>query len=390
MTKKFTIIKDAAAALLGFPWSKPAEPTSRSTTSSGFVKSVSAANLTEMFHRNQTAHAVVADVATDAMVAFTCTDSKGEELEKFNAAVQVIFQEYIANPLTRSLIFTRLDGYCGILVGYADGGSLQDATTGSAKVTYLQPIPKSWINEIVVKKDNAGGLILPLDLDHYTASIAHTPQNIHASRLTHLKNPSLREESFEGDSSLLCIFDDLTSLKSMTWGAGQTMWRHGGGLTAFIAPDSTDPQAQINAIVELVTDINAMTVLTLPHGTEMLTEKGTSINPKEYFDACLQMISIGSRVPVSILRGSVAGSLTSSEKDRKDYFELLDNIQKEILTPALMDILKRFQVSGQLPQQEFLIKWDRTPIWVLEEQKGKKLQAETKYIEMQTEQLIEG
>jgi hypothetical protein len=112
-------IRKDAADLLGFPWSKPAAPSTRSTTSSGFVGTITDTNLQDMFRRNQAAHAVVADVATDAMVPFVCTDSKGEELEAFNAAVQVIFQKFIAKPLTRALNFTRLYGHCGILIGYA-------------------------------------------------------------------------------------------------------------------------------------------------------------------------------------------------------------------------------------------------------------------------------
>jgi hypothetical protein len=237
----------------------------------------------------------------------------------------------------------------------------------------------------VLKTDQSGGLPIPLELDHYNISISDTPQDLDASRLIHLRNPSIHEESLEGESSLICIYDDLTSLKSMTWGFGQAAWRHGGGLTAFVAPDSSDPQVQIDAIDALVTDINAMTVLTLPYGTQMITERGAGLDPKEYFETCLQMISIGSRIPVSILRGSVAGSLTSSEKDRKDYFELLDNIQKEILTPAMMDILQRFQASGQLPIQEFLIVWARAPIWEIEEQRAKLLVAQTELTEAKTE-----
>ena len=380
--KKF--IRDAAS-MLGFPWSAPAAPTSRATTSSGFVANISDADLVEMFHRNQAAHAVIADVATDAMVPFVCTDSEGEELEKFNAAVQVIFQKFISKPLTHALISTRLYGHCGILIGYADSAKMETPLEGTPKIQYLQAIPKPWINEIVLKTDKAGGLLLPPELDHYNISISNTPQDIDASRLTHLNTPSLNEASLEGESSLTCIYDDLTTLKSITWGFGQAAWRHGGGLTAFIAPDSSDPQTQIDAIDELVTDINAMTVLTLPHGTEMITESGSGLNPKEYFETCLQMISIGSRIPVSILRGSVAGSLTSSEKDRKDYFELLDNIQKEIITPAMMNILQRFQASGQLPEQEFLIEWDRAPIWEMEEQRAKLLTAQTELTEAKTQ-----
>lgn len=377
-------IRKDAAAVLGFPWSKPAEPSSRSTTSSGFVDAVSDTNLENMFERNQAAHAVVSDVATDAFTRFICTDGKGNKLEKFNGDVQTIFRKFISKPLTRTLLFTRLHGHCGILIGYADGKEMKTPHKGASKIQYLQAIPKPWIDDIILKTDRAGGLILPLELDKYVISIANKQQDIDASRLVHLRNPSLKEESLEGESALTCIYDDLTTLKSMTWGAGQAMWRHGGGMTVFIAPDSADPQTQLNAIDDLLVDVNAMTALTMPPGTEVITGTVGALNPKEYFDTCLQMISIGSRVPVSILRGSVAGSLTASEKDRKDYFELLDNIQKEILTPALTDILHRFQESKQLPEQEFLIEWERTPIWMLEEQKGKLFVAQTELAEAKT------
>jgi len=379
----FKIRKDAAG-LLGFPWSKPAAPSTRSTTSNGFVETVTDANLKDMFKRNQAAHAVIADVAVDAMTTFTCTDGAGNKLEEFNAEAQLIFETFISQPLTRSIVFTRLYGYCGILTGYADGKGMETTVEGTPNIQYLQAIPKPWINEIVLKKDQAGGLRLPLELDHYTISIGNTTQDIDASRLTHLQIPSLEEESLEGESAILCIYDDLTVLKSMTWGFGQAAWRHGGGLTVFIAPDSTDPQAQIDAIDEIATDINAMTVMTMPHGTGVASESGTGLNPKEYFNTCLQMISIGSRIPVSILRGSVAGSLSASEKDRKDYHELLDNIQKEILTPALTDILHRFQVSGQLPLQEFIIEWDKTPMWTVEVERAKLIAAQAALEEART------
>jgi phage-related protein (TIGR01555 family) len=380
MNKLKKLITDAASTL-GFPWSKPAAPSSRSTTSSGFAESVSDSDLKSMFERNQAAHAVVSDVATDAFTKFTCTDGKGNELEKFNAEAQIIFRKFISKPLTRALIFTRLYGHAGILIGYADGKKMEAQLKGTPNIQYLQAIPKPWIDQITLKTSKDGGLSLPPELDNYTITISNTPQKIDASRITHIMIPSINEESLEGESALLCIYDDLTTLKSMTWGTGQAMWRHGGGLTAFVAPDSVDQQAQIDAIDELVTDINAMTVFTLPHGSQMLSGNANSLNPKEYFDVCLQMISVGSRIPVSILRGSVAGSLTASEKDRKDYFELLDNIQKEILTPALKDILNRFQASGQLMQKEFMIEWDRTPIWMLEEQRGKLFIAQTELAE---------
>lgn len=393
-------IKDAAAAL-GFPFSQPAAPHSKSSTSNGFAETVTDADLKGMFRRNQAAHAIVADVATDAITEFAITDAEENTLEVLNNATQILLRNLNKDlnkdiqphtqvrstlpKLARTLMFTRLYGHCGLLIGYADGSNLDQEVTGSPKLTYLQPIPKPWIKEIVMRKDEDGNLLLPLELDHYEIDIGSATQHIHASRILHFANPSVDEESPEGESSLLCIYDDLKVLKSMTWGAGQAMWRHGGGLTVFIAPESSDSQAQIDAIDEAATNINVATVLTMPPGTGVFTGAPGALNPKNYFDACLQMISIGSRIPQSILRGSVAGSLTASEKDRKDYFELLDNIQKELLTPALTDIITRLQAAGQLPQQEdFIITWESTPIWMKEEQQGKLTAAQTALVEAQT------
>jgi len=380
-TKKF--MKDAAA-LLGFPWSKPAEPTSRSTTSSGFVETVSDSELTTVYKRNPAAHAVVSDVAQDVMSSFECTTVTDGELKEFSGDVKDIYEKMIREPMTRALTLTRLYGFCGILIGYADGGKLEEPVKGNPKITYLQPIPKNWVSEVVMAKAENGGIKIPLEIEKYVISISHTNMDVDASRIIHLENKGIDEESPEGESSLLCIYDDLTTLKSGSWGAGQAMWRNGGGLTVFVAPDSSDQQTQIDAIDDVVTDLNAMTVLTMPFGTQVFTGSTGSLNPKPYLDVNLELIAIGSRIPVSILRGSVAGSLTASEKDRKDYFELLENIQKNITTKAMMRILERMQEAGQLSEQKFLISWNKSMVYMLEESRAQLIDAQKNLTEEKT------
>jgi hypothetical protein len=128
--------------------------------------------------------------------------------------------------------------------------------------------------------------------------------------------------------------------------------------------DSRDQQTQIDAIDELVTDINAMTTLTLPAGTQMYSELNNGLNPEPYYRVIIQQLSLGTRIPTSILIGSQAGTLSASMKDRHDYYELLGDIQQDILTPALMDILGRYQASGQLAEGTINIEWDDAPDWI--------------------------
>lgn len=376
MKKKLAIIKDAAAEILGFPWSKPVEPTSRSTTSTGFPETVTDTDLLNAFLRNPTANAVVADVAYDAVGEFQIQTKNKEQDKELDAEVQEIFETHIEKTIKKALLFTRLYGFCGILVGYADGKKLDEPADKKAKIKYLQVIPKTWINDVVSKKDKAGNTQIPIELEKYEVNMGNAiaKTDIDASRLVHIMNRSIQEESLEGVSSLLRIFDALTVMKSMVWGTGQALWRNGAGLTVFIAPDSDDPQTQINAIDEVTTDINTMTVLTMPPGTEVVTGSTGAINPKEYFDVITKQIAIGTRIPTSILTGSQAGTLTASEKDRGDYAQLLASIQDTVLTPALYDLLHRLQESKQISRNgDFRIDWVKPSIKALEEAKEKEL-----------------
>ena len=374
--KKF--IRDAAASLFGFPHHRVTTPdrTGRSTTHSGFIDSaaITPTLLKEMFRRNQAAHTIVEDVAKDAVPDVEFKSPEDEELPKWNAEALTIFEKFIMQPVIRAIFFTRLYGCAGILIGYADGKSISEMSkevSATAQILYLQAIPKTWIKEIHPKKDKDGNLQLPIELDHYELNISGATQDVHASRLIHIQNQSADEESLEGETSLMCLFDTLTSLKSMDWGTGQAMWRHGAGMTVFTAPaDSDDPQAQMDAIVDVTTDINAATVLVMPPGTEWDSHATGALNPKNYYSVIMEQIAIGSRIPVSILRGSVAGALSASEKDRKDYQELLHEIQKTQITPTVRNLLQRFQASGQLSEQEFKIEWKSTPTLILEEKKA--------------------
>lgn len=335
---------------LGFPWNRPASK-AKARKSNGFQDTITDVDYKNAVERNQAAHAIVVDVASDAFTGFE------------NASFQKLFDEMISVPMRATYMFCRMYGYCGILIGYADNGNLSQPANPSSKIEYLQPIPKNWIEEIVYKKED-GYPVLPLTVEAYKVNISTSPQLIDGSRMVLLSNQSLDAGSIEGEPSLKCVYDLITIIKSMDWGSGQAMWRHGGGLTAFIVADTRNQQEQIDAIDDLVTDINAMTTLTLPAGTQMYTEKSKGLDPVPYYDVIVQQLSLGTRIPTSILIGSQAGTLSASMKDRHDYYELLGDIQEDVLTPALMDILSKFQASGQLPQGDMNIEWSDAPDWI--------------------------
>jgi len=310
---------------LGFPWQKPSSR-AKATKSNGFTDRI--------------------------------TDTGFRNGELFID----VFEQFISAPLKSAYMFCRMHGYCGLLIGYADGGNLSSVAGETSEIVYLQVIPKPWIDEIIYKQVG-GNPTLPLTVEKYKVNISSTPQVIDGSRMVLVRNPSLDAKEIGGEPSLKCVYDLITVLKSMDWGVGQAMWRHGGGLTAFIVADTRNQQEQIDAIDDLVTDINAMTTLTLPAGTQMYSERSNSLDPEPYYRVINQQLAMGTRIPTSILIGSQAGALSASMKDRHDYYELLTDIQGDVLNPVLMDILMRFQASGQIGAGDITIEWEDMPVW---------------------------
>ena len=362
------IIHDAAevtAAKLGFPQLTPRQTTT--TTTGMFQEVITDGDRTEMFKRNQLAHAIVGDVASDALTSFEILKSDGEEFSELNDAFQAIYTEKIAISLLRTLTYMRIHGQAGLLVGFTDEKDFKIPVAQGAKIDYFQALPKELVSEIVLDKDaKTEEVILPLTLNHYKLK---SGKNIDASRIIHLHTFSLGETNLDGLSCLDPIYDLLTIIKSMDWGVGQTMWRQGAGLTTLTAPEGSK-QAQVDAIDDAVADINAKSVLTVPAGTKVESHRPGGLPPEGFYNVTVNQIAAGSRIPISILLGSQRGTISASEKDRKDYFELLKTIQVNYINPTLIKIIKLLQASKQLPEGEFSVKFREPTIISLEESKS--------------------
>ncbi|HDS46405.1 MAG TPA: DUF1073 domain-containing protein [Methanomicrobia archaeon] len=358
---------NAALQKLTFPWLTP-HPTSTGRETGYFQKTIKESDLYEMYKRNQLAHNIVYAVAHDALAGeFTVCDSTGEVLEKLNEQVQNLYAQMIFQPLLKCLIFARLYGSAGILIGYRDPRSFEHPANPKNKIDYLFAIPHGWVAAKVAATDDAGNVTIPAQLAYYELS---TPSiKIHASRIIHLQPLSI-EENFEGESCLIPLFDALTILKNLDWATGQTMFRHGAGLTTVVAGENAN-QEQIDAIDAVVTEINSKTVITLPPGCTVETHRPGALDPEKFYTVICNQIAGGANIPVSILLGAQKGAVEAASKDRKDYADMLLTIQKTVLAPALTAIVKRFQASGQLPPAEFLLNWSSPAIFLLDVARGR-------------------
>lgn len=363
------LLRDAissALARLSFPFLTP-HPTKTGKEIGYFQKLISDSDLYLMYKRNQVAHNVILNVAYDVFSSgFECLTLEDEENREFDAKVQQIYESFIRHPLFKTYSRARLYGAAGMLIGYNDKAGFDRPAKIKDKISYIYPIPHDWVFQAVAEKDEMNNIVLPQKLAYYELKYLKTTSvKIHASRLAHVQ-PSSIEDDFEGESALFCIYDLLTVLKSMDWSIGQAVYRHGGGLTTIVSGEgSKDPQGQMDAIEEITRDLNTKTVLILPPKTNVHTQQAGALDPAGYYQAVMSQISAGCNIPVSILTGAQSGQGVS-ENDRRDYGEFIQTLQESDLTPILHEIIDKFQASGQLPQDEYKIKWKARTIFMIE------------------------
>jgi hypothetical protein len=378
MKKFFRDALNSALQKLGFPFLTP-HPTKTGKEVGYFQNTISDSDLYQMYKRNQLAHNIVFNVSCDAFASgFRCVSPDGEENKKFDAEVQKLYERHIHYPLLKTFLRARLYGSAGLLLGYRDSNGFDQPANRNDKIDYTFSIPHKWVSAKEPLKDSLGYSLIPFEPSHYTLTyLKTTTSKIDASRLIHIQPLSI-EDDLDGESALYCLFDVLTVLKNMDWSSGQAMFRHGAGLLTVVAGDGAS-QAQIDSIDDVTSEINAKTVLTLPPGCKIVTDRPGALDPTKYYEVIVKQIAGGSNIPVSILLGAQPGAVEASAKDRKDYSEFLSAIQVNDITPALTEIIKRFQTSGQLPKDEFLISWNTPSIFITDIARGKLYEARSEH-----------
>jgi phage-related protein (TIGR01555 family) len=382
MRKLFRDALNSALTKLGFPFLTP-HPTKTGKEVGYFQTKITDSDLYSMYKRNQLAHNIIINVAYDVFSSgFKCVTLEGEEDKEFNAEVQQIYERFVHYPLFKTYLQARLYGSAGLLIGFDDGNSFDKPTKDEAKISYLYSIPHEWVSYVAPEKDELNNITLPQKLAYYELKyLKTTSTKIDASRLVHIQPLSI-EDNFEGESALYCIFDVLTVLKNMDWSTGQAMFRHGGGLTTVI-PGDESTQDQIDLIDETVSEINTKTILTLLPGCKIQHDRPGALDPEKYYNVINAQACGGSNIPISILMGSQAGAVQASSKDRKDYADFLHAIQVNDLTPALIQIIKCFQASGQISKghniDDFLIQWNSPSIFIIDTARGKLYEARAEH-----------
>lgn len=350
-----------------FPNTTPDSTSQYSATNTLFQVSISDAELLETFTRNPLAKVIVNDVAEDVfdkgfeVEIFDENESADEERDeediKLTTEYRRFFDRKIKTQLIRTYKLARLYGWSLLLYGFDDGLPLSEPPSPGSKITFFQPIDKTWVDEIEYRTDDKNNYMLPITILRYKMNDEFVgTKYIHPRRVAHIENPGI-DILKEGNSTLESCYDDLIVIKHVVWGAGQTMWRSGNQLVIATAPPrATTPQ--ITAIDNALTNVNTKSAMTFPYGTDVNTNSPHGLNPAPYAEIPMNNISAATRIPISILIGTQAGALASSLTDARDYAGTLSGIQNNTITPILDDIFWYLQKSHQIKYEKFKIVWE--------------------------------
>jgi len=329
-----------------------------------FGQPITDANVTFALKREPVAHRIVFAVAHDIFDNWFEVEplqQEGEETEnvdkqKFNESVQKVLLLLNAKEVfTQAAVFERAYGWSIVVLGYKDKGvTLKTPVLQPEKIVSLEAYDPPLITSVEADKNKESPRFgLP---EFYKVKISDTEEvEIHYSRVIHFATRKI-EPGYKSISVLEPVWDDLTVLRNIRWGMGQTMYRYGSGFPVVTVKGATKEQ-----IDEYKREWGPLTSQTSMWADENTTIEfkglaGRALDPEPYYVPIMENISAGTSIPLAILRGAQAGQLAGSEVNEREYFKLISDCQSRY-EPGIMELIDRLMETKQVPDVHYRINW---------------------------------
>jgi hypothetical protein len=323
-----------------------------------FGQPITDANITFAVKREPVAHRIVFAVAHDVFDNWFEVEplEEGVDEEEFNEAVQrVLLLLNAKDVFTQAAVFERAYGWSIVVIGYQDKApTLKTPVLSPEKIVNLEAYGPPMITEVKVDEDrNSERFGLP---EFYKVKVSSREEvEVHFSRVIHFATRKL-EPGYKGISVLEPVWDDLTVLRNIRWGMGQTMYRYGSGFPVVTVKGAT--KEQIDEYRREWGPLTAQTSMWADENTtiEFKGLAGRALDPEPYYTPIMENISAGTSIPMAILRGAQAGQLAGSEVNEREYFKLISDCQSRY-EPGIMDLIDRLMETKQIPDVHYRIKW---------------------------------
>ncbi len=328
-----------------------------------FGEPIALSDLTFAVRREPVAHRIVFDVAQDIFDNWFKLDSAATEKRKdegFNRAVQAELARLDAKSVfTEMAVYERCYGWAIIVLGYEDSGETLEKPVENPKSIQMlaayAPTQIGGVDEDTDRESPRYGLPLYYKVNRSGSA----GERIHYSRVIHFAT-RLLDHQYRGLSVLEPVWDDLTNLRNIRWGMGQTMYRYGSGFPDIEIQGASKQQLEDFTESGQFADLHSRTYFV--HNEKQRIEfkgaQGAALDPEKYYEPILENLSAGSGLPKAILCGAQAGALTGSEVNEREYFKLISDAQSRY-EPGVRELIDRLLETGQVKSavKSYTIDW---------------------------------
>ena len=308
--------------------------------------------------REPVAYRVTYMVADDVFDKwFTVDDPKTEGGDPdLDRKIQVILRGLEAQSvLANALALERTYGWALVIGAFSDAHSTQDLEEElreGSELTDLAVYPKIKVTSVERDRDP--------ESDRFGEPVIYNVDRgsgrrlrIHYTRVIHVQTRPT------GLSVLDPIWDDLTNLRNIRWGMGQTIYRYGSGFPVITLTGKTLEQIQAYAEAGYFTNLMSRTYLLKNESIDIEFKgvAGSALNPEPYYKAVLENLSTGTGIPEAVLRGAQAGALTGSEVNEREYFKVISSIQSKV-EPYVRQLVSWVMKQAGVDVEDFEVNWE--------------------------------
>jgi phage-related protein (TIGR01555 family) len=332
-----------------------------------FGMPLSEADLLFAVRREPVANRIVFQVAHDIFDNWFKVEEVSDKPDgSFDREVQKVLSALNAKAIfTQFAVYERLFGWAIIAISYVDYGKGLDAPVSNPR-EIIELFPFSTLQFSVQSSDEdtdteSSRFGLPI---YYTLRRDRAGQSkLHFTRVIHGAT-RLLDHPYKGMSVLEPVYDDLTVLRNIRWGLGQTIYRYGSGFPDVEVKGAKRKQLDDLEASQQFRNLQARTYFLHSDDTKLDFKgvAGKALDPEPYYTPIMENIAAGSGLPLAILRGAQAGALTGSEVNEREYFKIISDAQSRY-EPCIRQLIDALLDCGQIRfkynvQREYRIVWN--------------------------------
>ena len=333
-------------------------------TALGYARSLSFEDYLAKFRRQDIAKRIVTafpNATWRINPKITVPGTPGFENEFEKAWSTISKKLSIFHYLNRLDTLSGIGRYGCLLIGYADGRTMESPVGPCKDVLYLRPKTEKTCRIDKWDDDPTSprfGKPLSYQVETGTKEGGTRTIRVHYSRILHVAE-GLLEDDVYGTPRLESVVNRLEDLSKISGGSAEMFWRGAFQGIAFLA----DKDAQVDEEGlddEIQSYVHGMSRYLSLQGMKVQQLSPEIANPGEHFKIQTQLLSSASGIPVRILLGTEEGELASSQ-DESNWNSRVDERRRTYAEPIILKpLIDDFIDHGILPnpgEDGYDIKW---------------------------------